>query len=236
MLRVPYLVLMVSALLVTGVFRSMAQEATPATGVVPDPSECQVAPRDANEVVALWARASNIGTPISEAADVDDATPELSEFGTPQAVIIDIPVGDPADAETMDAITATVRELFACVNAGDFLRATALYSDDFVRRIAPDPSVSQEEIDSFLATEAAPLPENERLVLIAVTNVTVTDDGRVAAIVVSNDPAVDGPGGTETSLVYFVERDGRWTLDESIGGAVGDADREGGNIEATPAL
>jgi hypothetical protein len=219
-----------------GAPHAAAQEATPATGVVPDPSECQVEPRSAEEITALWARAANIGTPIEEVDELVQGTPDGSEFGTPQAVIVDVPVGDPADAETIEAVTATVRELIACINAGDYGRALSLYSDDLVRELAPEQPFDAEQAKTFLASEPVALPEASRLVLIAVIDVTVQDDGRIGAIVVSNDPAIGQPNQTETSLVYFSQDEGRWVIDGIVGGAVGAPDAEGGNLLATPEI
>jgi hypothetical protein len=53
-------------------------------------------------------------------------------------VVIDgvaVPVGDEADDATAAAIEATVRAVFACFNAGDFLRATGLFTDDLTSEI-----------------------------------------------------------------------------------------------------
>src|SRR5688500_4779671 len=175
-----------------------AQDATPPSGSIPEPAECQVEPRPTEDLMALWA-----GFATPEAGDAV-ASPDA---GTP---FTGLPAGEPADAETIDAVTATVREVFACFNAGDFVRSFSLYTDNLVQSFGPELGMSAEDARTFLEGETAtPVPEDQRIVLISVTNVVVMDDGRVGAIVVSNDPTVE-PEGAETALVSFVEENGRW--------------------------
>jgi hypothetical protein len=202
---------------------------------VPDPSECQVEPRAADELIAVWFPGGTpiAATPQGSPVDVDGTALDVNEEGTPVGAVIDIPVGEPADAETIDAVTLTVREVFACFNAGDFARALSLFSDNLVASFGPEPGESMEDVRGFLEAEPEPAPEDQRIVLIAVTDVVVMEDGRVGAIVVSNDPTVE-PEGMETALVIFVEEDGRWLVDEVIEEAVGTAPDQDSNLAATP--
>lgn len=209
----------ISSLFAVSATPAFAQEATPATGDVPDPSECRVEPRPPDELIAIW---FPDGTPVA-------ATPaDMSRSGTPVGTGFDVPVGEPADAETIDAVTATVRELLACFNGGDFLAAYSLYSDNLIRSFGPEPGTTIEQAEEFLAFESTPLPEEERLELIGITDVVVMEDGRVGAIVLSNDPTAT-EDGDEPVLVILVEENGRWLIDEII---EEDADTGGG--EATP--
>jgi ketosteroid isomerase-like protein len=233
--RAILLAVVLCSLIVASSARASAQDATPAAGVVPDPSECQVDPRAADELIALWYPGGTplAATPEGSPADVSGTALDVNEAGTPVGAVIDVPLGDPADAETIDAVTATVREVFACFNAGDFARALSLFSDNLVTSFGPEPGTSMEDAASFLQEAATPAPEDQRISLISVTNVVVMDDGRVGAIVVSNDPTVE-PEGAETVLVIFVEEEGGWLVDEVIEEAVGTAPDQDSNLVATP--
>src|SRR5262245_23261965 len=90
------------------------QTATP-TPDTPPPGLCHVPPRPFQELQAI------IATPI--------ATPPAQPIRTT------VPKGTPADPETIAGITATLRELIACFNAGEVLRAYSLYTPDYLRRI-----------------------------------------------------------------------------------------------------
>ena len=188
----------------TGVRVASAQEATPAiTGDAPDPAECQVEGRTADELIELWYEENDEGTPVL-------ATPEMDAH----MASVPVPLGEPADAETVAGVTATVREVFACFNAGDFGRATALFSEDLTRQFGPSPEETPEDVRAFLEM-AEPAPEEGRIQLLAVTDVSVMEDGRVGAFVVSVDPTVP-PEGAETALVLLVEEGDRWLVDEVV--------------------
>ena len=60
-----------------------------------------------------------------------------------------------------------------------------------------------------------PVPAAERVRLLAVTDVSVMADGRIGAIVISDDPPIP-PEGPQTTLALFVEEGGRWLIDESV--------------------
>jgi hypothetical protein len=162
-----------------------AQETTPATGlpVTPDPAECVVAPRRIEDFAAL------VGTSVPAPQEA---------FARPR--------GEPADPETAAAITATVRELVACFNAGDWLRAAALYTnagfgEDFA-------GTTREEL---LVLEASPSPIEEmgRVALIAVRDIERLPDERAGAVVVV------GAEGTPDiyAFLYFAPDGERWLID-----------------------
>src|SRR5687768_2449235 len=84
-----------------------AQRGTPTTEpgelpVTPDPAECVVEPRTLEEIRGLS------GPP----PDGESASPATAPTTSR---------GEPADAETIAGIVATVRQFVACVNAGDEL-------------------------------------------------------------------------------------------------------------------
>ena len=91
-----------------------ARQATPA-------ATCQVAPRPAGFFDQIAAtpgatKATPVGTPAGSASPVA------------------LPQGQPADQATVAAVSEVERQLVACLNAGDYARAYALYTDDYLRR------------------------------------------------------------------------------------------------------
>jgi hypothetical protein len=207
------IVLALCSLLSVGLDRAQAQEATPAAGMgeAVDPAECRVEPRPTDELLALW-YGDVVGTPVVAVVD-ESWTPEPPP---PPAAFPELPLGEPADVATVTAVIDTVRQDFACNNAGEYWRALALYTDDLARQYAPI-FIGEPPADLRAFVEASPEPEPfpGRLRLLAVTDVAVMADGRVGAIVVSDDPAVP-PEGAQTALYLFLEEKGRWRIDEIV--------------------
>jgi hypothetical protein len=190
------------ALLVTGpVF---AQEGTPEADTAEnprlvDPSECVIEPRPYDELAGIL-QLEGEGVP---APDYTPITP---------------PLGEVADPDTELAIKETARHMLACFNAGDFLRASALLTENGVKRTFWGFTIDEE--NRQLAQErlpAAPEPRAEEFLtrLIAVTDVSTLPDGRVAAFVVQNEPLLP-PAGPETLLFIFANQDGQWLVDDFV--------------------
>ena len=76
------------------------------------------------------------------------------------------PAGAPAGAETSAGVVATLREVFACANAGDPLRVASLYTDDFLRDFFG--AVPREDLLDFLATPPQPLPEDQKRIIVRI--------------------------------------------------------------------
>src|SRR5829696_1204798 len=113
----------------------IAQDATPAAGEVIDPAECLVEPRTTEELQQL------VGT----ASEETEATPGAADAGSMQ--------GEDADEATVQAVTQTYRELVACLNAGEFLRIYALYTNDYLRRTLADSGMDLQQL------QATPAPD-----------------------------------------------------------------------------
>jgi hypothetical protein len=187
-----------------------AQDGTPVVDdgfpIVADPSLCTVEPRDSEALLDLWFP--------------PDATPIAADTGT-DAVPADatIPIGEPlAPMETIVVgITMTVQEVLACFSAGDFARATALFTEDLVATFAADfgPEETREVVAAFL--EDAPVPEAgaEPIELLAITNVMLLEDGRVGAFVVDRE-VVEDQAYTSTVYVVFEQGGNRWLVDEVV--------------------
>lgn len=189
----------VAAAMVPGAFAAAAtaQDGTPENQPrIPPPAECQIEPRGVDEVVEL------LGPADDAAAETDDAAARND---------IPVPLGERADPETADALERTARELLACINAGDFLRLSALFTDAAVGpALGPAP-----EDPSGLEREPEVLPDEEQTRLIAVTDPSVLEDGRAAAFLALNDPQTP-PAGPETVLLLFAQEGDRWLIDGLI--------------------
>ena len=191
-----------AAMLVTGPV--LAQESTPESGDAASirlvlPEECIIEPRTYEEVATVL---------------------NLEGEGIPEPAMtqINAPLGEVADPDTAIAIEEVARQVLACFNAGDILRASALMTDNGVMRAYWGLTIDQENRD--LARERIPAPPEPRADeflarLMTVTDVSMLPDGRVAAFVVFNEPLLP-PGGPETLLFIFADQDGQWRVDDWI--------------------
>ncbi|MCC6314837.1 MAG: hypothetical protein IT337_12585, partial [Thermomicrobiales bacterium] len=92
-----------AALLTAGAVSALAAGTTPVpTPDAPEPALCRVEPVPLAEIEAAIAAA----TPTAGTSRMRDV----------------VPAGEPTDAATAAGVTATVRELVACFNAGELLR------------------------------------------------------------------------------------------------------------------
>jgi hypothetical protein len=185
----------VGALLVATILaspRAAAQDASP-TPDAPPPELCTVDSRSLEDLNKISAATPSISVPTR--------TP-----GT-------IPKGIPADAETMVGITATVRELVACFNAGELLRAYGLYTDSYLQRLFGRQDPLSASAYSSLATPE-PEPVDKRAAILDLRDVRVLDDGSVGATVTIKYAVVPIP---KSFFFTFVRRDGRWWIDGILG-------------------
>lgn len=170
-----------------------AQDATP---IAPDPALCTLTPPTYEEV------SNYAASPAAEIPASPEATP---------AVVL--PAGEPVDEATRDAVEQSMIVNVACLNSGSTLLTMAAYSDEALGQLIGGAGpVSQEFYDS-LGTPVA-IPENERTVIIEFQEMVMLPDGRIAAIVLGDNPANAEPAGT--TLFYLVEQDGHWYIDDFI--------------------
>ena len=179
-----------------------AQDATPAVQpIVPAPNQCTVAPRD----IAFFEQF--VGTPAA-------ASPAAA--GTPvDAATFRMPEGEPAARAMRVGVLDTVRQVAACLNAGNFLALAALFTDDFWRRTAEtEGPLAAEDLASF-ATTPEPQPAGSQAAILAILDVRALPDGRAAVLVDYFDPFEEPPGPARFLLI-MVEQDGRWLIDEEV--------------------
>lgn len=170
---------------------ALAQEASPAAGEVIDPAECQVEPLS-DEFLSQLA-----GTPQSTAG----ATPEVA--GSPEAFTQ--PQGEPAGDAEIEAVTMTVREVVACLNAADYRRVYALYTEDYLLGTLVGGSID--------LAQATPQPDQapSQTALVGVSDVVVLEDGRLGARV----ELATGPEALRVMLYsVFAQVGDRWLIDE----------------------
>ena len=189
---------------------AVAQSVTPAAyPTTPDPAECVVAP------VSLDALIATVGTPVP-----GEEIP-VPEPATPEPFVV--PPGEPADAETSAQVIATLHEVFACTNAGDFTRVYALFSDDFVREFFAQTPLTADVI-AYLGAPPQPLPEDQQRIIVRFGEVRMLGDGRAGVVVVLDEP--DDPRTEEPDYAILERVDGRWLVDE--------IHEDGGIAAATP--
>lgn len=131
-------------------------------------------------------------------------------MGTPQPTdlpAVEVTAGAPADAATVEGVTATMVQIFACLNAGDYLRLAGVYTDAGFLEDNGSNGLTQEVID-FIKLPPTPVAEADRDVLYGVYAVQVLADGRVAAIM---QRGIEGRGGV--NLMLFKQVNDRWLVD-----------------------
>ena len=209
MRRVLFLVLAFCAALVAVASSGavVAQEATPGGGATPvgeapPPEECPVDQAAVVERLAALAATPVAAQPTPTPVDPASFVP---------------PAGEPADEETVAAITATARAFIACINGGSQIAALGLFTDAGIRSLVGanleqfrNPAV----IAAITAQVPVPLAENEQTLFLGVREVAVLPDGRVGAHVDGDDLRNPEPGGDVYFL--FVETDDGYLIDEVI--------------------
>ncbi len=184
-----------------------AQDATPAVyPLTPDPADCRIEPLPIESLIAV------MGTP---AADSPAAPASPTPFVRPD--------GEPADEATTEAVVATVHEVFACANAGDFMRIYANFTDDYLRHFLAGTPMNDQVIAYFTASPV-PLPEAEKRSIVRIEDVQLLADGRAGVVVVLDEP--EDPRTEEPDYIFLEQVGDRWLLDDVI---------EDGGLTGTPA-
>lgn len=102
----------------------------------------------------------------------------------------------------------------ACFNANDYLRAFALYTDGYLRRLfAGQGGLKQSDLD-FFATPPAPVAEKDRTAIVALQDFRVLADGRAAVTVVGADPT--NPAPAASAVFFLTKAGGGWLIDEVV--------------------
>ena len=189
-----------AALAAASLATTVTQSATPlADPFGPGPEECRIDPRPLDELRAL------VGN-----TEAEGATPAAGA-ATPDGVVsfppVELPAGTPADAATAAAVTSTVRQRYACLNAGDLGRYLAVFSDDVLRRPGTLNRLAAGLVADGGAAEPEPRDVSQRVHFAGLFHVRVLPDGRVVAI------APPGFLGVPERF-DFIRVGDRWLIDE----------------------
>jgi hypothetical protein len=161
------------------------------------------------------------GTPQAERAESGQATAAAAASPTPFVMPEGQPVDDAADAE----IEVLYQHLIACLNAGDYLRVYALYTDDYLTR-----NLSEEVLDNLGATPV-PVEESTQSSFGGVLDARLLDNNRIAALI-----SVSNPQTGDIIISSILERkEDRLRIDDET---VVEAEIPGtpvDSVEATPA-
>jgi hypothetical protein len=171
-----------------------AQEATP-IGEAISPEECTTEPRPATFLADLT------------------ATPAAAVTVTPITIL---PEGTEPDEQTRQEVIAHLRQIVACTNSGEFLRALALYSDEYLRRsINPLGQLTEEAALEAIAPLATPFAVTPEIYvrIVGYPLIQLLEDGRVLALMTT----IPFGGGPETTDLFILSRtDDGWTVDETV--------------------
>jgi len=177
---------LVAALMIMTGISAGAQEATPEPA-----GGCTVEPRTQEEVNVLAAIAA--------------ATPATESFPTTTR----LPAGEPVDEAIINELLDTLNQADACAAQRDILRFLALYSDFFVvtyvfgnEPVGIDTSGQNAPEVNAAGTPVAPIN--------VIDDAVEVEDGLIAAHVFITGSSDFG------SIVWFVEQDGRWIIQDIV--------------------
>jgi len=192
-----------------------AQMATPTASALPSPVDstaCTVAPRPTEKIRQLM---------LEGIAQRGQGTPVVADDAAPSVV-------HPADPATVEAVTATVAQFYACSNAGNLAAVVALTTDDVARKSlggmaifyghlitsgqgtpAPHETPAPAVLDVLLASFSVrvPLPSDQQETLLDVRDVAVLSNGWVQAVVVTTSASDPAP---VAHMMYLANVDGQY--------------------------
>lgn len=182
------------------------------------------------------AATSWVGTPPPEDCTVEVAsvdsivdpltTPEAFEESTIPLTVpaeADLPEGEPANEEVVEAASATLWEAVACLNGGDFGKFFAFMSPQGMRSFyfgiiavlggEPAPPTAEDlaefetNITTNLAAPATVVPEAEQARIDVIRDARILPDGKLIFI-------IDGTLGVDASMYMVFSFDNeRWMID-----------------------
>lgn len=198
--------------------------------VTPNPAECTVVKPDIDQVLQRVHETPVPGPPLP-------ATPVMNTQKPMSATPANftLPAGQPANATTVAAVTAAMREILACINTDNALAVLPLTTDHFVRTLLQEEPITQPEEQAFEhAGTPPPMPPDEWSSLLAVWQVRVLPDGRVGALVARRvgDPP---PPTLKVGFFVFVETNGHYLLDTVVDNVEGQYPPPAGTVLGTPA-
>jgi len=171
-------------------------ETTTPTPDVPPASLCAVKAPSFDELNAI------VAIPLAEATALVTRTPGV------------VPEGTPANAETAAEITATIRELVGCFNAGEPLRPFGLYTAPYLNQLFNrQGGFSRAVYDSFATPEPTDDPST-RTEILEITDIRILGEGIAGANVTMRYSSIPMP----KHFFFSFEWDGnRWLISGILG-------------------
>jgi hypothetical protein len=155
--------------------------------------ECTISARTPQELAALL-------------ADTTIATPPATTGGQT------LPAGVPVSPEDRAVMERVIHQWLACENAGEPLRAWALFSDGYLHRLLARQGLLSDEAFASLATPSPSGSDPARLH--SIEGERELPDGRLGATVTISYPAVPTP---KTFFFFFTRGDDRLLIDGILG-------------------
>ncbi len=153
---------------------------------------------------------------------------EAALAATPQASQPDVATGQPADPDTITAVTQAIVQSIACANAGDLARLLSVIDPSYAPTLLDVPADQlQGQLDDLAAATpgaaATPLTDDVDQVaapsiLLGIGDVIVFADGRVAATV-----DVERPETGPTTTIIYLQMSGTRYVITSYASPTGDA-------------
>lgn len=164
----------------------------------PPAADCMVPPRTPEELRGLL----GVATP-GRRAEPREAIGVLSA----------LPTGTPADADTSARVTQMVTTYATCLNAGDVLRATALFTNRYLALSGPiDPAT----LDEMLTASPEATPEPVNVWVAEIQDVLVLTDGRISAIVTVGGLEDEHPAPGRVYVMLFTPVEGTLLIDDLV--------------------
>ncbi|MCC6674686.1 MAG: hypothetical protein IT339_05790 [Thermomicrobiales bacterium] len=183
-------------LVVFAVLPAAAQEMTP-TVDAPDPALCTLRPLTGEDLQ----RIQDAGFP-----PIETPTPVSSPFVMPS--------GDELFTHDLNEVQKDLRRAIACVNTGEPLRALAAYTDRWIANFLQEQGGLDDELIAGLQVGRDLQPDNY-LQILQFGDAVRLEDGRVAIVVLGNDPAKASAPSQRLFLMDEV-RPGRFLIDEVV--------------------
>ena len=137
------------------------------------------------------------------------ATPAADASPTPTPAA----AATPASSVDANAITAVVRELIACFNAGEPLRAYGLYTNAYLRHLLSVQGAPKRAAYNLWAVPE-PLDPDRYTQIVAIRNITLLDNGEIRALVTLRYAAVPVP---KTFAFEFANTLSGWRISAFLG-------------------
>lgn len=183
---------LVTLLAILHITPAFAQESTPSAS--PEASQCTIEPRPVDFLVGIVTAEHPATTP------------------TP---ITTVPTGPDVDDATRDAVLTVVYTLTACVNAGDYLRAFALFDDGYLRRIIDPDGLMGEDVAYELGKQFEPVhpsAEDDLTRIVRVVSVAAQADGAVSVAVETSGGVDRDQDDSQIDVFVLRQIDGTWKI------------------------